>query len=128
MTLRRPVRESPARVTPPLRVTRPTATGLPLVARAALRDVAPAQPKAVRAGRARPSEPLAARCEVDGCRSVASARHHRKLRRHGGCDCQANTLDVCTADHLRIHANPAASYAAGWLLHSWQNPHETLGT
>jgi hypothetical protein len=33
-----------------------------------------------------------------------------------------NLLDVCHSCHATIHARPAASYAAGLMVHSWADP------
>jgi hypothetical protein len=78
---------------------------------------APKAPKAK--GRARPTEPLADWCEAvtPACTGRPTVRHHRRLRKQGGTDDPANTLDVCSPGcHEYIHANPAESYARGWLL------------
>lgn len=60
------------------------------------------------------------------------SRHHRRMRSHSNkkhVHDVANLILVCgsgtTGCHGRIHANPAQSYANGWLVHSWQNPEET---
>lgn len=45
--------------------------------------------------------------------------HHRKLRSQGGTNDLVNLLDVCTACHGTIHANPADSYENGLLIRSW---------
>lgn len=74
-------------------------------------------------GRARPDEPLATWCElaIPGvCLGRATNRHHKLLRKHGGGDERENTLDLCgsgtTGCHGHVHANPAESYARGWLI------------
>lgn len=115
----------PDRITPPLRVTRPVARGVPAREQAPLEPPEPKAAASSKGGRARPDEPLALRCEARGvdCAGPVVTRHHRKLRKHGGCDCRENTMDLCLADHLWIHANPAAAYELGWLLHSWDDPH-----
>ena len=84
----------------------------------------PAAPSKRPSGRARPSEPFAGACEAQtpDCAGPVTQRHHRKLRRQGGSDEAANTLDVCSPCHDFIHANPQKSYTAGWLLHAWDTP------
>ena len=51
-------------------------------------------------------------------------RHHRKLRSQGGDDSEQNIMLVSPEQHRWIHDNPAASYARGWLVKSWQDPAE----
>ena len=43
-------------------------------------------------------------------------RHHRKLRGQGGDNQIDNLLLVCDHHHRFIHANPALSYEAGYLI------------
>lgn len=78
------------------------------------------QPKPAKAkGRARPDVPLADLCcaHIDGvCTGRAECRHHKLRRSQGGSDHQTNTVDICDRCHEHIHANPAWSYAHGWLL------------
>jgi hypothetical protein len=50
-------------------------------------------------------------------RHRATQAHHRLPRSQGGKHDPDNLLDVCTPAHDWIHANPAASYDAGWLAH-----------
>jgi hypothetical protein len=76
-------------------------------------------------GRARPDEPLADWCEVavsGVCEGRATNRHHILLRKHGGGDEKANTLDVCgtgtTGCHGHIHANVAWAQRMGYLIRS----------
>lgn len=83
------------------------------------RDITPMPKPAKRAkkqrrGRARPDEPLATWCEICGL-NLADQRHHILRRSAGGTDDRDNTLDVCLPCHHHIHANPAASYEAGYL-------------
>lgn len=74
------------------------------------------EPKAKRAkGRARAKEDLAAECEIRGCTARAQERHHILRRSAGGSDFRSNTMDICSAHHAYIHANPAESYKQGWL-------------
>jgi len=57
------------------------------------------------------------------------AAHHRKLRSQGGKD----TLDNIVALHHEchnlgtksVHLNPKKSYENGFMVHSWETPHET---
>lgn len=51
-------------------------------------------------------------------------RHHRQLRSQGGTDEPVNIIFVTPQLHAWIHANPAESYAKGWLVKSWQNPED----
>lgn len=44
--------------------------------------------------------------------------HHKLRRAQGGGDELDNLLVVCPACHAYIHANPEASYEAGWLIRS----------
>jgi hypothetical protein len=66
------------------------------------------------------------RCEL--CGGVLSGlweAHHRQLRRLG-VDCACNGLALhprCHTQHRdSVHDNPAASYARGTLVHSWDDP------
>jgi hypothetical protein len=52
-------------------------------------------------------------------RHPADHAHHVQPRSAGGLHDADNLLDVCNAGHRWIHANPAASYDAGWLRHEW---------
>jgi len=78
------------------------------------------QPKAKKAkGRARPDEPLADLCELQGptCAGKASQRHHKLRRSQGGTDDKSNTIDCCwTCHNVTIHGNPALAYEMGWLV------------
>ncbi len=65
--------------------------------------------------RARPDEPLASVCEVPGCRSRATERHHKLRRSQGGTDEWDNTLDVCAWHHRVIHDNPGWAYENDYL-------------
>lgn len=65
------------------------------------------------------------RCEarVPGvCTGAAEHAHHIRLRSQGGEDAEHNLLAVCHPCHAHIHANPAESYANGWLRRSWEAP------
>ena len=116
----------PDRIVPPLRVTRPVVRGVPARELAPIEAPAAKPPKVKPGGRARPDEPLAARCEIRApvCSGPVVDRHHRKLRKHRGCDCRENTLDACDPCHDYVHLNPAVAYEHGWLLHSWDDPHK----
>lgn len=57
--------------------------------------------------------------------------HHRKLRSQASkaeVHQHSNLMVACgsgtTGCHGYIHANPAESYAAGWLVRSWEDPTE----
>lgn len=60
------------------------------------------------------------RWDIDGqqARCFLSARHlhHRLPRSAGGKHTADNLLALCRPHHEYIHAHPAESYAAGWLL------------
>lgn len=59
------------------------------------------------------------RCTVgaaSGCTGRAEHAHHRRMRSQGGSDEAENLLAVCHACHDHVHAHPAESYAAGWLI------------
>jgi hypothetical protein len=45
--------------------------------------------------------------------------HHVRLRSQGGGHDPSNGLLLCAAAHNYVHANPAESYAAGWL--AWRS-------
>lgn len=60
-------------------------------------------------------------CEL-GCGARAVHVHHRKLRSQGGRHELGNLLHVCHAHHESAHANPARSYALGWLVPGWCDP------
>ncbi len=47
-------------------------------------------------------------------------RHHIKQRSAGGGHGPDNLLNVCAAAHDWIHAHPAESFEAGWLVQSWR--------
>jgi hypothetical protein len=65
-------------------------------------------------------------CEVrlPGCFRVAANFHHRLERSQGGKSTPQNLIHVCTGCHGKIHANPACSYAQGWLIHMGGDPDE----
>ena len=48
--------------------------------------------------------------------------HHRQLRGQGGPDTEANCVWLCPDCHEHVHANPAESTAAGWLVSAWATP------
>lgn len=74
--------------------------------------------------------------ERDGFRCVRCGRHfpegrgldahHRHLRSQGGMGTLDNGISLCgsgtTGCHGWVHAHPALSYEAGWLVHSWDDP------
>jgi len=57
------------------------------------------------------------------------AAHHRKLRSQGG----TNNIENAVALHHEchnlgtnsVHLNPKKSYANGFMVHSWEEPHTT---
>lgn len=49
-------------------------------------------------------------------------RHHRLRRGQGGTNDLSNLLALCEEDHERVHAYPALSYEAGWLLRLTSSP------
>lgn len=55
------------------------------------------------------------------CTGRAEHGHHRKRRAHGGSDDPVNKVPVCFRCHRWIHDNPARSYSAALLLHSWED-------
>lgn len=59
------------------------------------------------------------RCEHPGCNARATLLHHRKRRSQGGSHSAENLMALCTESHQWVHDHPAESYAAGWLVHSW---------
>jgi hypothetical protein len=62
-------------------------------------------------------------CERCG-RQTAVQWHHRQNRSQGGLWEAANGLHLDVECHLFVGTNPTASYAAGWLVRSGQNPAE----
>jgi hypothetical protein len=53
------------------------------------------------------------------CTGRGEQIHHRKLRKHGGEHSLANCVLLCRACHHEwVHAHPAWSYEAGWLVKS----------
>jgi len=62
------------------------------------------------------------------CGREAQDCHHRKLKGMGGTADPvlkyglANLISLCRSCHNWIHAHPAESYEAGWLVHSWDDP------
>lgn len=67
------------------------------------------------------------RCERCGDSLGSSwACHHRKLRSQGGGNGPENLAALCHPCHNlgkhAVHLNPAAAYAAGWLVASWDDP------
>jgi len=64
-------------------------------------------------------------CEC-GCGQRAVHLHHRKLRSQGGRHEAVNLLHLAAGCHRAIHENPELSYALGYLVHSWAEPHNML--
>jgi hypothetical protein len=66
-------------------------------------------------------------CEL--CGVPANNAHHRKNRSQGGRNELSNLLLLCgsgtTGDHGYITENPADSYANGWSVPSFRDPHVT---
>lgn len=61
------------------------------------------------------------RCEArieHVCRGRGSHAHHRLPRSRGGGDTASNLAWLCSLCHAHIHAHPAESVAAGWLIPS----------
>lgn len=62
------------------------------------------------------------------CGREAQHVHHRKLKGIGGTGDDklkygfANLISLCFECHSEIHAHPADSYNAGYLVHSWDDP------
>lgn len=68
--------------------------------------------------RARPDEPLEPWCQIavkGVCTGYSQHRHHVQRRAAQGGDAATNTIDCCLPCHAFVHANPAISYAHGWL-------------
>jgi hypothetical protein len=72
------------------------------------------------------SFPEAVRAEVhwrsggfcERCGRALIVEYHHKLRRaQGGMGTLDNCAGLCGPCHVHVHANPAESYEAGWLLH-----------
>ena len=68
-------------------------------------------------------------CEVCGLPALPSmAQHHRQLRSRGGQDTASNLIRVHHGCHnlktSSIHNNPEYSSQKGWMVASWQRPHE----
>jgi 5-methylcytosine-specific restriction endonuclease McrA len=68
-------------------------------------------------------------CEVCGKGAeISMAFHHRKLKSRGGKDSVANVIRIHHKCHnlstKSIHLNPDASEQKGWIVGSWQEPHE----
>lgn len=64
------------------------------------------------------------RCDRCG-RPTAEDRgqaHHRKLRSRGGGDSLGNLVWLCSRCHGEVHASPALSTAAGFMVPSWGDP------
>lgn len=62
------------------------------------------------------------------CAKPATDVHHRKAKGMGGtCNTDtlyglANLVSLCRDCHSWVHAHPWASYEAGWLVHSRDDP------
>ena len=55
-------------------------------------------------------------CEWPSCPNPATDLHHKQMRSQGGKHTVDNLAHLCRGCHDRIHANPAQSYEAGWLI------------
>jgi hypothetical protein len=60
-------------------------------------------------------------CECCG-RQTATQWHHRRNRSQSGLWEPANGMHLDADCHHFITVNPTTSYAAGWLVPSWQDP------
>lgn len=62
------------------------------------------------------------------CLRPAADAHHRQLKGVGGTSDgarmygMANLVSLCRQCHDEVHANPEASYASGFLVHSGADP------
>ncbi len=56
------------------------------------------------------------RCERCGTTDSRLVGHHRLPRGQGGEDTDQNCIVMCDFCHQTTHANPAESYAIGWML------------
>lgn len=68
-------------------------------------------------------------CEVCGKVATPSmALHHRKLKSRGGKDSVSNLIwihhECHNLDTNSIHNRPALAEQKGWMVGSWQEPHE----
>lgn len=63
-------------------------------------------------------------CEVrlPGCTGESAHVHHRKLRKHGGGNEPEALLAACLTCHEMLHRHPGASYEAGFLVRSTDDP------
>lgn len=68
-------------------------------------------------------------CVICGRGGEGLNLHHRRLRQHGSeaeRHLPSNLITVCgsgtTGCHGEIHADPRASYARGWMVHSYSDP------
>lgn len=60
-------------------------------------------------------------CECsERCTDRGEVIHHRLLRSQGGGHEPSNLLHLSVRHHLRVHANPAESYAQGLLIRRWE--------
>ena len=69
-------------------------------------------------------------CEVcGGFIQGEGALHHRKLKSRGGKDSASNLIYIHHSCHNMstdsIHLNPQKAEDKGWMVASWQEPHET---
>ena len=87
------------------------------ITRSAMRSKPTREPSELSESRGVVLERSGGRCEArtEVCAHIARHVHHRQLRRFGDHS-PANLLHVCLSCHNWIHANPARSYEAGWLL------------
>lgn len=68
-----------------------------------------------RAVQERSNHACEARTAAD-CAGLGNQAHHRLRRAHGGTNTPDNLLWVCTPCHDQIHAHPAESFMAGFLI------------
>lgn len=58
-------------------------------------------------------------CEMRGphCTRWADVYHHKAKRTHPAASLPMFVVHLCDPCHRYVHANPAWSYAEGWLIH-----------
>lgn len=111
------------RSTTPMKRTPMKRTATPLRRSAAARTAPKADPVTpeIRALVLRRSGGYCEARAVRECSGTAQHIHHRKLRRFGDHR-PVNLLHVCQVCHTAIHARPADSYAAGFLVRGTADP------
>ena len=76
------------------------------------------EPISLDEGRAMVKQRALGRCEVGittNCRIAGPVDHHHRQRREGGDHRPSNGIAACRDCHRYIHANPAESWANGWI-------------